>query len=485
MLLTSKNLTYSRKISRLTAECNVLSKLNNQAPRGATRNRPSPALVAPLRRYRHLITIAGAALAVGLFTTMFSGPQEAATLPVLEAAETFEPAEAVTSPDLAAEINAVALAEPVPAPEPQPTWSEQTVRSGDNLSLIFNRAGFTDADVYAVTRADGGKALRKIFPGETIAFLTEDDGELTAVRHTQSKLKSTVFTRGDEGFTTENFERAPEIQERGTTMTIDSSLFVAGQHAGLSNALIMDLAGIFGGVIDFVLDPRQGDTIEVLYEEKYLDGEKLSDGEILAAAFTNKGERFEAYRYTDAQGDTSYYNESGVSMRKAFLMAPVDFTRISSNFNPNRLHPIYKTKRPHRGTDYAAPTGTPVYAAGDGRVVESGYTRANGNYVFIQHGEGFKTHYLHLNKRRVKKGQRVDQGQVIGTVGSTGSATGPHLHYEFLVNGVHRNPRTVHKDLPKAKSLPESELPRFKSFIQAPLEQLASLRSDTRLALAN
>ena len=169
-------------------------------------------------------------------------------------------------------------------------------------------------------------------------------------------------------------------------------------------------------------------------------------------------------------------------MRKAVLLAPLDFTRVSSNFSPNRLHPIYKTQRPHRGTDYAAPRGTPVYAAGDGRVIEAGYTRANGNYAFIQHGEQFETHYLHLHRLKVKKGVRVTQGDVIGTVGSTGAATGPHLHYEFLVNGVHRNPRTVHKMLPKARSLPEDELPRYLASIRQPTQQLASLRSAQQLA---
>ena len=146
-----------------------------------------------------------------------------------------------------------------------------------------------------------------------------------------------------------------------------------------------------------------------------------------------------------------------------------------------RLHPIYKTTRPHRGTDYAAPRGTPVFAAGDGKVVKAGYSRANGNYVFIQHGQAYVTRYLHLHKRRVKRGQRVSQSQVIGTVGSTGAATGPHLHYEFLVNGVHRNPRTIHKKLPKAKSLAAAEMPRFRASIQRASSQLASLRSDNQL----
>ena len=170
-------------------------------------------------------------------------------------------------------------------------------------------------------------------------------------------------------------------------------------------------------------------------------------------------------------------------MRKAFLMAPLDFTRVSSNFNMRRKHPIYKTTRPHRGTDYAAPTGTPVYAAGDGRGIKAGYGRANGNYVFIQHGEKYVTKYLHLHKRKVKQGQRVSQSQIIGTVGATGAATGPHLHYEFVVNGVHRNPRTIHKQLPKAKALAAAEMPRFRQAIAGASEQLAALQSDDKLAL--
>jgi murein DD-endopeptidase MepM/ murein hydrolase activator NlpD len=394
-----------------------------------------------------------------------------------DAAET----SATTLSDASLEISDEQTEPPVPSEQP---WHEELVRNGDNLSLIFARAGFSDRDVYQVTKADGGKALRKIYPGETISFQTSGEGRLYRVRHRESALKWSTFTREDERYRTEVTVREPEVFEQSATMRIKSSLFLAGQDAGLSHKVIMDLAGIFGGVIDFALDPRVGDTIELVYEEAWIDGEKYADGEIVAAAFTNKGETFQAYRYTDSQGDKSYYNEAGVSMRKAFLKAPLDFTRVSSNFNPNRLHPIYKTKRPHRGTDYAAPTGTPVYAAGDGRVVEAGYTRPNGNYVFIQHGESYKTHYLHLHKRRVKTGERVKQGEVIGTVGSTGSATGPHLHYEFLVNGVHRNPRSVHKSLPKAKSLPDSELPRFLRAVARPEQQLASLKNTQNLASA-
>jgi murein DD-endopeptidase MepM/ murein hydrolase activator NlpD len=360
--------------------------------------------------------------------------------------------------------------------EPPIIWNDVTVRNGDNLSLIFNRAGFSDRDVYEVTSSEKGRALRKIFPGQLIGFTANEDDALIAVRHIESPLKQTVYSKSEGQFVSEIIRRETQTRERSVALTIDSSLFLAGDRAGLSDGIIMELAAILGGVIDFALDPRRGDEIIILFEENYLDDEKFSDGDILAASFSNNGRLVEAYRYTDSLGDTGYFDAEGVSMRKAFLKAPLDFTRVSSSFNPNRLHPIYKTKRPHRGTDYAAPRGTPVYAAGDGRVIEAGYTRANGNYLFIQHGEGFKTHYLHLNRKRVKRGDRVKQGQVIGTVGSTGAATGPHLHYEFLVNGVHRNPRTVHKILPKAKSLPDSELERFKDAIKQPVQRLAALK---------
>ena len=358
-------------------------------------------------------------------------------------------------------------------------WVDVTVRKGDNLSLIFNRAGFSDRDVFEVTTSEDGKALRKIFPGQLIGFAADESEQLLAVRHIESPLKQTVYTREEakEGqFSSEVITRETEVRQRSVALTISSSLFLAGERAGLSDGIIMELAAILGGVIDFALDPRRGDEIMILFEENFLDGEKYSDGNILAASFSNNGRLVEAFRFIDSYGDVGYYDAEGVSMRKAFLKAPLDFTRVSSSFNPNRLHPIYKTKRPHRGTDYAAPRGTPVYAAGDGRVVEAGYSRANGNYIFIQHGEAFKTHYLHLNKKRVAKGNRVKQGQIIGTVGSTGAATGPHLHYEFLVNGVHRNPRTVHKILPKARSLPETELAAFQKAIRQPVQQLAALK---------
>ena len=447
-------------------------------PRGATAIRSEERRI----QQKHLLAVAliSACLALATLITP-SGDVEANKRHL--AADELRLAETDSAVARVLDVTAEVQEEQPPLPA-EPAWQELQVKNGDNLSLVFKRAGFSDRDVYKVvnTAADG-KGLGRIFPGQTIAFQTAEGGELAAVRHVISALESVTYERAEDGFESERATRTPEVRQTWTTATISSSLFLAGQQAGLSNNLIMELANIFGGVIDFILDPRQGDTIYVVYEELYLDGEKFKDGNILAAAFVNQGEIFNAFRYIDSAGDPGFYNEEGVSMRKAFLMAPLDFTRVSSNFNMRRKHPIYKTTRPHRGTDYAAPTGTPVYAAGDGRVIKAGYGRANGNYVFIQHGEKYVTKYLHLHKRKVKQGQRVSQSQIIGTVGATGAATGPHLHYEFVVNGVHRNPRTIHKQLPKAKALAAAEMPRFRQAIAGASEQLAALQSDDKLAL--
>ncbi len=440
---------------------------------------------------QHLWIAAGLSIAVILTATLIPSENVEANRPAVSAlaSETIEGKhDAISSDALLSEIAVVStpLLPEAEEPEPEPQWAEHTVGNGDNLSLIFSRAGFSDRDVYnIVNKGEGGKALTRIFPGQTIAFLADDAGDLQALKHIVSPLETTVYELGDSGFSSRKEVRSPEVRTTWATGVIESSLFMAGTDAGLSNNLIMEVANIFGGVIDFVLDPRQGDTMHVLYEQLYLDGERYGDGNVIAAAFTNQGKTFNAFRYTDANGDSNFYNEEGVSMRKAFLMAPLDFTRISGNFNPRRMHPIYKTVRPHRGTDYAAPRGTPVFAAGDGRVIAAGYTKPNGNYVFIQHGEQYVTKYLHLHKRKVSKGQRVSQSQIIGTVGSTGAATGPHLHYEFLVNGVHRNPRTIHRKLPKAKTLPEAEMPTFLASISAQRLQLAALNTEGTVALSD
>ena len=366
------------------------------------------------------------------------------------------------------------------------SWKEIQVRRGDSLALIFGRVGLQPTDLHEILSTEAeAKSLRNIFPGQTVAFEVDGQNRLLTLRYVKSPLEATVFRRTDSGFSVDEEIRTPEIHRAFRHATVNSSLFGAGQEAGLSSRIIMELANIFGGVIDFALDPRAGDTFSVLYEERYLDGEKIGEGSIVAAEYVNEGKSYSAYRFIDRDGDEGYFSADGVSMRKAFLRAPLDFTRVSSNFNLKRLHPVAKVIRPHRGVDYAASTGTPVYASGDGRVAASGYSRANGNYVFVAHANNITTRYLHLHKRTVKAGQRVKQGQLIGTVGSTGLATGPHLHYEFLVNGVHRNPRTVLDNLPRARSLASSEMNAFKQQI-APLHtQLASYTRAWDLAVAS
>jgi len=249
----------------------------------------------------------------------------------------------------------------------------------------------------------------------------------------------------------------------------------------LPDKLIMEMANIFGWDIDFVFDIRPGDSYSLLYEDRFIDGEKLGVGNIIAASFTNQKKTFDAVRYTNKKGQSDYYTPEGFSMRKTFLRTPLDIFRISSGFNLRRKHPIHKKIKAHRGVDYSAPRGTPVYAAGAGKVIESGFSKYNGNYVFIQHGQTYVTKYLHLNKRKVRRGQTVKQRQLIGTVGSTGYSTGNHLHYEFLVNGVHRNPRTV--KLPQARPITENERVTFRQTVEPMLSQLAEYQDKSQLAL--
>lgn len=376
----------------------------------------------------------------------------------------------------------------VAPPEPaKPVYrvTTQTVRSGDNLSLLFKRAGLNDRHMMSLLNGNPeSKKLTKLYPGHELEFNINQDGELAELHYIKSQLSRLVYTKQESGYHFDEIIRQPDIQTTSRSGKISTSLFDAGMSANLDDRLIMEFANIFGWDVDFALDIRKGDTFKVVYEERFLDGEKLGNGDILAAEFVNQGETFRAVRYIDENGDASYYAPDGTSMRKAFLRAPLDFRRISSNFNPRRLHPITKVVRPHRGTDYAANRGTPVWAAGAGRVIASGYTKYNGNYIVIQHGNNIQTKYLHLHKRFVKKGERVKQKQRIGSVGSTGLSQAPHLHYEFLIDGVHRNPRTVISKLPKAKSIPKTELARFQAQTQVWIAELAP-STNTRYAASD
>ncbi len=361
-------------------------------------------------------------------------------------------------------------------------WKTQTVSSGDNLSNIAQRAGLSAQEVYLISRSKQGKSLRNLFPGEVIRFaINSINGDLVEMQYEKSPLEVYTFTAQDNRFISKRIIREPEIITSFRKGQIDQSLYLAGKKAQLPDKTVMELANIFGWDIDFVFDIRAGDSFSLLFEEQYIDGQRLGTGNILAASFTNRGKTYDAVRYTNKNGQASYYTPDGLSMRKAFLRTPLDIFRISSGFNLRRKHPIHKKIKAHRGVDYAAPKGTPVYASGDGRVIEAGYSRANGNYIFIQHGQTYTTKYLHLSRKNVRTGQTVTQRQEIGKVGATGYATGPHLHYEFLVNGVHQNPRTV--ALPKANPIPASEKERFTEIVTALFNQLAENQQADKLAM--
>lgn len=367
-----------------------------------------------------------------------------------------------------------------------PSWQQVQIANGDSMSLIAKRENIPAGDIFAVMKSKAAaKQLRNIRAGKKIRYQLDDDGKLSALEYDISDSKRLEVTRTEDAtFNSSIVKREFQTTQTQTYGTIKSSMYKAALDAGLSDNLIMELANIFGYDIDFTLDVRTGDSFQVVWEEKYRDGEKVKDGNILAASFINKNRVITALRYDFEDGSNGYYSPKGKSLKKAFLRSPVHFTRISSRFNPNRLHPIFKTVRPHRGVDYAARTGTPVYSAGDGKVIFRGNKRGYGNVVIVQHGSKYQTLYAHLSKfnRSAKNGSHVKQGQTIGYVGQTGWATGPHLHYEFRVNGVHRNPLTV--KLPTAEPLAKQHLADFKTKTSPLLAQLDTLQRTQDLLLA-
>jgi len=368
----------------------------------------------------------------------------------------------------------------ISAVEPQEFWQTQTVRSGDTLSHVFKRAGLNGQDVQDVLDAKGDiSAFKKIHPGQQLRFDIRDSG-LAAVEYVVSRTESLKLEKKEDGFHASVLTQELVPYTSYAEGSINSSLFVSGRKAGLSNSMTMELANIFAWDVDFALDIRNGDSFKVIYRQFYLNGEKVKEGEILAAQFTNQGKTHTAIRYETDDGSAEYYTPNGESMHKAFLRSPVDFARISSHFNLARKHPVLHTIRAHKGTDYAASRGTPIKATGDGKVVFAGWKGGYGRVVILQHAQGIQTLYGHMNgfARNVRAGSRVNQGQVIGYVGNTGLATGPHLHYEFYVNGSVRNPVTV--KLPQANPIAAAEKAEFTALAAQMQSQLATYAATIR-----
>jgi len=367
-----------------------------------------------------------------------------------------------------------------PAPTPHEYWKPYKVAQGQNLSNIFKQLNIDTKELRTIMHADPlAKRLRRIKPGQMIKFRYVDD-VFAGLEYAVSPTYSLFALRDGDSFKLSENKKPYDIQTQRASATIRSSLFAAAENAGLSGKTTMQLAELFGWDIDFALDIRNGDSFSVVYQTLHYNGRKIKDGDILVAEFINQGKVYKAIKYTDPEGNSSYYNPQGENIHKPFLRTPVDFTRISSGFG-RRYHPVLNTMRNHDGVDYAAPRGTVVRSSADGKILFRGSLRGYGNTVIIEHGAGYRTLYAHLQKfnSRQRMGSQVKQGQTIGYVGSTGLATGPHLHYEFLVNGVHRNPVTI--KLPGAKPLNEKYLADFK---QKCSSYLAMLKGDSVNLLA-
>lgn len=363
------------------------------------------------------------------------------------------------------------------AEQPEQMLKTVVVGKGDTLAKIFKQLNLSPQETYKVSQSGkDAKKLLKLKPGESLTVTLDAEQNFMSLHYPFSATETlNIHKSSDAKYSTDISIKTIDTRLNYAQGEIQNSFWNAGTKANLTDKQIMRLAGIFGWDIDFALEIRKGDSFNVIFEEHYIDGDFVGHGDIVAAEFMNQGETFTAIKYQDG----NFYTPEGNSMRKSFLRAPVSFKYISSSFKKRRFHPVQKRWKAHRGVDYAADRGTPVMAAGDGKVIRARYDKFNGHHVFIQHGEKYVTKYLHFTKRNVKQGNTVKQGQIIGYVGSTGLASGPHLHYEFLVNGVHRNPRTV--KLPKAMPIASKDA---KAFNQIAVSRVEQLNNNKRIMLA-
>lgn len=438
-------------------------------------------LAAPTARGRHrrVFWLAGGCAAVTI--AVLAHESIANRTPVSVLAASSDPVVAAAFSSLATPTNEeslqLILADSLPLP-PASNWVKVKVQKGESLSQIFERENLAFSDAIAIINAGKhGKALQSLRAGDTLQLLISPEHMLEELRYDIDETHSLQVRRSDDGFHADLLTVDLERREASASVVIENSLFFDGNRAGLSDRLLLNLAEAFGSEIDFALDLRRGDRFAVIYEELYKDGKRLRDGDIVAVEFINNGRVLRALRHVDTDGQSAYYTPKGLSLRKSFIRTPVDFARISSPFNPKRRHPILNTIRAHKGVDYAAAAGTPIKATGDGKVEFIGVKNGYGRTVILKHGTQYTTLYAHMSAYRkgLRVGAAVRQGQVIGYVGMSGLATAPHLHYEFRINGVHKNPVTV--ALPRANSLPRSKLAEWKmqtASLLAKLDQIST-----------
>lgn len=366
---------------------------------------------------------------------------------------------------------------------PAEYWREERVQRGDTIASLLARLQVDDAAALNALRgARGARSLYQLVPGRPATARVGEDGNLLELRYLNANGTEFAVLREGEGFRLSEQPAATETRVRMASGEISHSLFGATDAAGLPDAVAIQIADIFASEIDFHRDLRKGDRFTVAYETHHVRGEPLRSGRVLAVEFVNDGKSHRALWFAGQDGQhAGYYAPDGKNLRKAFLRSPLEFSRVSSGFSGSRFHPVLKEWRAHRGVDYAAPTGTRVRATADGTVAFAGWQGGYGNLVILQHAGRHSTAYGHLSSfaRGLRKGSHVAQGDAIGFVGMTGLASGPHLHYEFRVDGQQRNPLTV--AMPAAEPVPQHLRAAFAAAAE-PLAARMTMLAGTNLA---
>lgn len=364
-------------------------------------------------------------------------------------------------------------------------WREERVQRGDTIGALLARAGVEDpAAMNYLRSAREARPIYQLRPGRAVHVAVDDEGDLVAIRFLTGSGEQLTVSRTDDGFRADRNEPVAEVRTALRSGEIRSSLFGAADAAGIPDQVIIALADIFAADIDFYHDVKKGDRFTVVYETRHVDGEPVGTGRILAAEFVNNGVAHRAFQWRDGAGNVGYYDDNGRSSRSAFLRSPMEFSRVTSGFTMARFHPILKTWREHKGVDYAAPAGTPVRATADGTIAFAGWQNGYGNVIYIRHQGAYSTVYGHLSKLAagLGVGDKVAQGDIIGYVGMTGWATGPHLHYEFRIADQPHDPLAL--DLPVADPVTPERYAAFREAIAPLVESVALARSLSGSALA-
>ena len=356
---------------------------------------------------------------------------------------------------------------------------ERLIKRNDSLFAILNQLEVPKEDIINLINSKKSSLLSKIEVGDKIRIFVDSNGFLQKLFYVDDFEKGVLAERKNNEFTISKYINEIEKVKVFKHVVIEDSMYMSGLREGIPDSVLMDLAYINGWDIDFTHDIQPGDNYSLIYEEIIVNGEKVVDGDILISEFNNKEKKYVAARFNIDRDNAEYFNPDGENVKKAFLRSPVEISYISSKYNLKRRHPVLHTIRAHKGVDYAANTGSPVRATGDGTVSFAQYNGGCGNEVKIKHSEDYETRYCHLDRfnPRTKVGRKVKQGQTIGYVGSTGLATGPHLHYEFHVNGKHTDPLKVR--FPNASPIESSKLTAYKTKFKSLQKELNNFKSLT------